>query len=449
MPSEPSPLEALRAGQRNGEVDPLANFENVLGRANGNANRNTYITLDTEWSIAAAQEQITRLSASPEPPPLFGIPVSLKDCFDLEGFKTSCGSRFYANRNPPASEDSAIAASLKAAGAFLTGKAHLHQLAYGITGQNRDYGDCLQPADATRLTGGSSSGAAASLQEGSAVAAIGTDTGGSVRVPAALCGLSGYRSSLGVADWRGGWHLAPSFDTIGWLFRDLRDAPLLASAIFKLPPVPAGSAPFAIPEKTPGQAGHGAGSAARIGVLDGPLLDLCDPAVKRSFAEWQENLRRAGAELEPFRPEFWSGALDIFAPIQASEAAKLHAGFLDEFGPGIFEPGIEERLRAGGALGEEEVLGLRRRQEAFRAQMAQLFGQFDLLLAPATPVSKLDPAVDQSAVRAHILRFTSPASVCGLPAVVLPSSDCGLQLLAAHNDDRRLLQFAAKLGALI
>ena len=113
-----------------------------------------------------------------------------------------------------------------------------HQLPYGITGQNPDYGDCVQTNDALRLTGGSSSGAAASVQEGSAVAAIGTDTGGSIRAPAALCGLAGYRASIDLAHqrglWRGGVHLAPSFDTLGWLFRDLRDAPLLAEALFGL-----------------------------------------------------------------------------------------------------------------------------------------------------------------------------------------------------------------------
>src|SRR6202043_498518 len=115
---------------------------------------------------------------------------------------------------------------------------HLHPLAYGITGENPDYGDSAQPSHAALLTGGSSSGAAASVQEGSAVAAIGTDTGGSVRVPAALCGLAGYRASIGLAHerrlWPGGVPLADSFDTLGWLFQDLRDAPLLAAALFDL-----------------------------------------------------------------------------------------------------------------------------------------------------------------------------------------------------------------------
>ena len=119
----------------------------------------------------------------------------------------------------------------------------MQMLAYGITGENRDYGDCVQPADPTSLTGGSSSGSAAAIQEGSAVAAIGTDTGGSIRAPAALCGLAGYRASLGLGDWRGGAHLAESFDTIGWLCRDLRDLPRLAQALFTLPQPPTSPKP--------------------------------------------------------------------------------------------------------------------------------------------------------------------------------------------------------------
>ena len=162
-------------------------------------------------------------------PALWGLPISVKDCFDLAGSPTSCGIHFYRDLNGNAARDSWLVEQLRAAGAVIVGKTHLHPLAYGITGENPEYGDCAQPRDPGALTGGSSSGAAASVQEGSAVAAIGTDTGGSVRAPAALCGLAGYRATLGRGDWRGGAHLAESFDTMGWLFRDLEDAPFLAA----------------------------------------------------------------------------------------------------------------------------------------------------------------------------------------------------------------------------
>ena len=120
-------------------------------------------------------------------------------------------------------------------GAIITGKTHLNQLAYGHTGENVDFGNCVQFGRPNLLTGGSSSGAAASVLEGSAMAAIGTDTGGSIRFPSSLCSLFGYRASLGVGAWVGGYHLAESFDTIGFLFRHLQDVQLLGKAILDIP----------------------------------------------------------------------------------------------------------------------------------------------------------------------------------------------------------------------
>jgi aspartyl-tRNA(Asn)/glutamyl-tRNA(Gln) amidotransferase subunit A len=426
MPPRPSPIAALLAAYKSGETNPTAKARIAFSRANGNVSRNTYLAMDPDWTLGEARRQLKRATSGDQPLPLSGLPVSLKDCFDLTGFPTSSGSKFYAANKPTASADSWVAARLRRAGAVIVGKTHLHQLAYGITGENRDYGDCLQPADSSLLTGGSSSGAAASLQEGSALAAIGTDTGGSVRAPAALCGLAGYRASLGIGDWMGGYHLAQSFDTVGWLCRDLRDLPLLAESLFDLP----------LENPTP--------PTIRIGVLTGPLLETCETDVRHALADWQDRLHRASAQLEPFCPPFWSEAWDIYAPLQAHEAAQLHAGFFHEF-----DPTIAARLAWGASLSESEVQKLRRRHAAFRSQHAHLFRQFDFLLAPVSPTSRLLAGADHTESRARILRLTTPASLGGNPAVVLPSPECGVQLIAAHNNDRRLLHFAGMLGDLL
>ncbi|MFZ0632943.1 MAG: amidase [Acidobacteriaceae bacterium] len=420
----PSPLAALLAAYQAKTLSPRDQAQACLARANSNASRNTYIALDPDRTFAEARRQTARAASSHISLPLFGVPVALKDCFDLVGFPTSSGSRFYAEHLPPATADSWVASRLRRVGAVITGKTHLHQLAYGITGENRDYGDCLQPADSALLTGGSSSGSAAAVQEGSALAAIGTDTGGSVRAPAALCGLAGYRASLGLGDWSGGYHLAPSFDTIGWLFRDLRDAPRLAEALFDLP----------------AEARHRPDPSS-IGVLAGALLDPCDAAVLRSIEFWQEQLRFASARIEPIEPRFWSEAWDIYAPIQAAEAALLHTGHFQEF-----EPTIAGRLAWGASLTQDQLRQFHLRRQSFCDQNNALFSHFDFLLAPITPISRLLAGADHTETRAQILRLTTPASVAGLPAVVLPSPDCGLQLLAQRNDDRRLLRFAAHLG---
>jgi len=420
---ERSPIEKLVGALESEAADPVAIAAEALSKVNGNAGRNSYITVDATWTRDQARSLSSRFPPT-ERPALFGLPIALKDCFDLKGFVTSAGSHFYARHNPPAAGDSWVAARLKAAGAIITGKTHMQQLAYGITGENRDYGDCVQPLDATSLTGGSSSGSAAAIQEGSAIAAIGTDTGGSIRVPAALCGLTGYRSSLGTGNWRGGAHLAPSFDTIGWLCRDLRDLPRLARALFDL--------------QIPETAHH----PVRVAYLTGDVVGDCDPAVMECMERWKERLGQIGAQLQAIRADFWKPAYEIYAPLQACEAAKQHAGFFDEF-----EPAITDRLRWGASLAPAEIAEWKSRHRVLVDQTAELFAQTDFLLMPALPLPRLTAGADHSAVRPKILSYTTPASLSGLPAVVLPGKATGMQLLAARGDDVRLLQIAKVLGS--
>jgi aspartyl-tRNA(Asn)/glutamyl-tRNA(Gln) amidotransferase subunit A len=426
-------VQALRDALARGDVTPRAAAEQAVARANSNATRNVYLALDADAALREAEALPHRFSAKPRPP-LYGLPISLKDCFDLGGFPTSCGSRFYATRNGLAREDSAVAVRLRELGAIIIGKTHLHQLAYGITGQNPDYGDCVQPNDARRLTGGSSSGAAASVQEGSAVAAIGTDTGGSVRAPAALCGLAGYRASIDLAHqrglWRGGMHLAPSFDTLGWLFRDLRDAPLLAEALFGL----------SVPRATE--------TTVRIGCVSDDFLRDCEPAVLAGFAGWREKLEKAGARIVPADTPFWEDAMSIFAPIQAHEAAAIHAANTGgDFSR--FEKSIAERLAWGASIGVDEIERLRKLHLVFRERVDALLREYDFLIAPCSPVAQLVAGADHSQTRGTILRHTAPLSLPGVPIVTLPAAGgAGLQLIAARRDDARLLAYAAYLGAI-
>ena len=415
-------IAALRLKYVRGEADPLDELEKALARANSNAGRNVYLAQDAEWSRAEAR-RLRREEIGEKP--LWGVPVSLKDCFDLAGFRTSCGARFYREQNGVAAEDSAVAARLRAAGGVIVGKTHLHQLAYGITGESRDFGDCMQPRDARRLTGGSSSGAAASVQEGSALAAIGTDTGGSIRVPAALCELVGFRSSITRQGglWRGGAHLALSFDTVGWLYRDVADGPMLARVLFALRDV---DAP-AIAE-------------LRVGVPDAAFLRDCDADVLETLQQRREEFQAGGARVEEFDAGWWERAVGIFAPIQASEAAGLHRGQFGEF-----EPEIAARLAGGEAVDWETAADLHFELAAFRARMATLLQRFDYLLLPCAPMSALAAGADHTATRPRILRYTAPMSLAGLPVVALPGAAGGLQLVGRLGADAELLALSATL----
>jgi Asp-tRNA(Asn)/Glu-tRNA(Gln) amidotransferase A subunit family amidase len=437
--SPQTPFAQLHAALQSGEITPLAALDQHLARANSNSGRNVYIAIDRERALRDADE-VTQRYAGRTKPLLYGMPISLKDCFDLAGFVTTAGTKFYAQHNPPAREDSAVAARLKEQGAIIVGKTHLHPLAYGITGENPDFGDETQPRDATLLTGGSSSGAAASVQEGSAAAGIGTDTGGSIRVPAALCGLAGYRASIELAHdrglWRGGVHLSQTFDTLGWLFRDLSDGPLLASALFGLqfpPDAAAGSA--------------GSTRKIRIGVVAPEFVHDAEPVVMQSVARWTERLRDVGTELVTFDSSHWREAWDIYAPIQANEAAKIHAAATGG-DYSYFEPRIADRLAWGASLPAVEVERFRTRHAAFRARTDTLLREFDFVIAPCSPVARLLAGADHTNARKAILSYTTPMSLAGAPVVTLPAAEgVGVQLAAARGADARLLAFAAQLGA--
>jgi aspartyl-tRNA(Asn)/glutamyl-tRNA(Gln) amidotransferase subunit A len=420
----PWTIRGLRESLASGALRPSDLAETALAHSNQKAGHNTYLWQDVAFtrSEATRAEAIPGGSGGDGRSPLLGLPISVKDCFDLAGSPTSCGVHFYSDQNGIAARDSWLVEQLRASGAVIVGKTHLHPLAYGITGENPEFGDCTQPSNPEELTGGSSSGAAASIQEGSAVAAIGTDTGGSIRVPAALCGLAGYRSTIGRGDWRGGAHLAESFDTMGWLFRDLRDAPLLAAPL----------APREI------------ASASRFTrfafVAESCLLD-CEPNVADCFRSVIRELEALGLEARSIDPHWWAEAVEIFAPIQASEAARLHEGNFDRF-----EPAIRDRLKWGAGLAPGEISALRKRHSAFRARMDELFSDVSLVLLPCAPVARLQAGADHSQTRSRLLRYTAPFSLAGVPAVAIPCAQGGIQLAAARGCDEPLLQLAAELG---
>lgn len=421
-------LRGLRHALATGVLQPTTLADQALAHANRNPSRNTYLWQDAAWtrSEAARVEAMPRGGNGPcgdGHSALWGLPISVKDCFDLAGAPTSCGVHFYRDLNGKAACDSWLVEQLRESGAVIAGKTHLHPLAYGITGENPEFGDCLQPGNPGALTGGSSSGAVASVLEGSAFAAIGTDTGGSVRVPASLSGLVGYRATLGRGNWRGGAHLAESFDTMGWLFRDLEDAPFLAS-------------PFASAEPA------WQPSFTRFAAIADSFLHDCEPEIIASFHNTIRELQALGLEARTVSPDWWTESADIFSPIQASEASRIHAGHF-----GRIQPDIRERLERGARIAPAELAALRQRHAAFNLRMDDLFAEHQLLLLPCAPVARLAAGADHSKTRVRLLPYTTPFSLAGVPAIAIPCAIGGMQLAATRGLDEPLLQLAARLGA--
>lgn len=421
-------IRAARQALVRDSATPAELAEQALVCADRNSGKNTYLWRNPTWT----RQEATRAAAMPRGSGgtfgdgrsnLWGIPVSVKDCFDLAGSPTSAGIKFYRDRNGDAAQDSWLIDQIRKAGAVITGKTHLHPLAYGITGENPDFGDCEQPGNPGALTGGSSSGAAASILEGSALAAIGTDTGGSIRVPGALCGLAGYRASIGRGDWRGGAHLAESFDTMGWLFRDLEDAPLLAD-IF-VPGTSAVTREF-----------------KRFAIVHDAFLRDCEPAILQGLRTLVDELHALGLESATVDVSWWADSFEIYAPIQAWESARIHAGHYE-----MTPSAIRERLEWGARISDTELATFRARHAEFRSRIDAVLHEHELLLLPASPVSRLNLGADNTQVRVRILRYTTPFSLGGVPAVTIPCAVGGIQLAAARENDESLLALAAKVGA--
>lgn len=422
-------IRDLSSRLHQGDLTPSDLTQSALDAAAAGFRSRAFLWRDDPGANARAAE----LAATGPGGPLWGLPVSVKDLFDVAGLPTTCGSPFYAGTRPTPTRDSGYVARWRAAGAVFTGKTALNEFAYGITGENRCFGDCTQPGRPERLTGGSSSGAAASVLMGAAVIGLGTDTGGSLRVPAALCGLVSYRASLGFADWSGSFPLAHAFDTLGWLQRFLGDFPFVARALH--PEIE--SKPLI--------------KAPRVAVMTGDWLAPAEPEVVTAMDRFANALKEAGATVEHIPAAGWEKAVDLFVPIQAHEAHGIHSPYLPAHS-GAYDPAILGRLETGRGVSKERYAELIGARDAFAREVHKLFTAFDILVAPASAMRVLRAATDHSGTRPRLIKITSPASLAGLPVLTVPwleggDPGTGFQCMTARGEDGYLWSFAEWLAA--
>jgi Asp-tRNA(Asn)/Glu-tRNA(Gln) amidotransferase A subunit family amidase len=355
--------------------------------------------------------------------PLAGLTFSAKDLYGVPGWPLQGSSRAVL----PEVGASPLVARLLELGATLVGKTHLHEVALGITGANA-FGGTRNPLDPSRIAGGSSGGAAVSVATGEVDFALGTDTGGSIRVPAAWCGVVGFKPTKGSTPWPTGGvlPLSDTCDHTGPLARDVRGVARVHTALSGEPVAPREWA------------------GVRVGVWDIPAWVTPDVwAVVEADAA---RLAALGARLTrvPF-PE----VMDAYTPIVLSEAAAVHARALASEAPG-FIPATETHLRAGAALSPADVAAARARREVYRRQLEALFTEVDILLGPAVPdvaprFGQEEVAVSEGAlpVRRTVLRITAPWSLLGPPTLCLPRPlgglSVGVQLVAPWGQDAALL----------
>ncbi|MBI3522235.1 MAG: amidase [Chloroflexi bacterium] len=438
-------IEELGKGYRAKSLSVSEVVEGALARiAELEPRVNAFIAVTAERARADARERDRELAGGTDRGPLHGVPIAVKDLFDVRGVVTTAGSSFL--RDSVANADSEVWRRLREAGAVMLGKTNLHEWAFGVTNDNPHYGPARNPWDLARVPGGSSGGSAIAVATGSCPIALGTDTGGSIRIPASLCGVVGLKPTRGRVSLRGVIPLSWTLDHAGPLARSVRDAARVLSCIAGYDDEDPGSVDrpvddylIAIEDGVRGM---------RIAVPTDPFFTDVDPEVRRAVEESARLLEREGARLVPLSLP-WVAEIGPFQAILiGSDAAAFHHDRLAESADG-FGADVRERLQRGAARTGTDVALARRARTRMRREAARLFGEHDVLLLPATPIAAPELAgSDALAAAARLTTFTAPFNFTALPAIALPCGNTagglpiGLQLVSGPWREAELLRCA-------
>jgi len=412
----------------------------------------SFVSVQADQAIAAAQDAEREIGSGSYRGPLHGIPIAIKDIVDVSGLPTRAGSALLANE-APASRDAAVVTRLKAAGAILIGKTTTHEFAFSVfTPPTRN------PWDLDRVPGGSSGGSAAAVAAGMAFAAIGTDTGGSIRIPAACCGVTGLKPSYGRVPKSGIVPLSWSLDHAGPIARRVEDTAAFLQVIAGSDDDDPSSAPAPAPDYS-ADINLGLGGL-RVGLPDRHFDRLLSPTVAAAVAAAVQRLVDAGAAVLPVTMPTLEQTMDMHLLTILAEAASYHRG---RFRGRDTEYGAD--VRASLALGDQirasDYLQAQRLRRAALGDALTAFKEVDLLLTPTLPTEA--PRVDQGVISypdgqedalSSLIRFTSPFNQTGLPAISVPIAGgadglpVGLQLVAAPFQEAQLIRAAVAAQAL-
>ncbi len=402
---------------------------------------NAFITITADSALAQAREADAEIQHGNWRGPLHGIPLGLKDLIDTVGIRTTAASARFKDRIP--TEDAEVVSQLKNAGAVLLGKQNLHEFAYGGSSLVSYYGDVHNPWKTSHIAGGSSGGSAAAVTAGLCYGAIGTDTAGSIREPAALCGVVGLKPSYRRVSARGVIPLSPSLDHVGPITRTVSDAAIILQAIANTDETAdSGEKKFDVSTLT------NSSKHFRIAVPRKFFFEDLDSEVNAAVEQAIVDLQTLGSEIR-----------EIELPIsedrrlQSAEAYAYHAKFVTSQ-PELYQPETLRRIRAAENISPEDILRLHGELEQERRSIRKVFEEIDVLLTPTTPI----PAPSIAELKQNpdllrpkeilLLRNTRPFNVWGLPAISVPCGftreglPIGLQIVAAHGAEATVLQLA-------
>ena len=408
---------------------------------------NAFITPMPELAVQAALQADSLLNLQPsnlKDLALLGLPLALKDLFETAGVRTTAGSRFFFGNIPTGDAEAVL--KLKIAGAVILGKTNTHEIGLGVTGVNPHYGSVKNPWDQTRIPGGSSSGSAAAVAAGICLAALGTDTGGSIRIPASLCGLVGLTPTFGRISTRGVIPLSWNLDHVGMLTHTVRDAAILLQVLAGFDPHDPAS--VNIPEDEYLVHLEEGVKSCRVVLGAGEYIQASDPEVGQALQTAAHVFKDLGAQIEKEDLSWIADLAQANSRMTQVDGAAFHRERLIAH-PDWFGEDVRQRLEAGAAFSSTEYALARRTQAEGRRRFEMFFTKSDLLILPTTPIPA--PPIEGTAAietARQLTRFTSPFNLSGLPALSIPCGftrdglPLGLQIISKHWGEARLLQAA-------
>ena len=433
-----SPVEVVRA-----HLDRIAALDRGL---------RSFITVCADAALDAARTAEAALMAGRPVGPLHGVPYALKDLYDTAGVRTTGGSRIFADRVPTA--DATVVRRLAEAGAIVLGKLNMVEFAYGPEGLNAHYGHARNPWDAAthRMAGGSSSGSGVAVAAGLAPGALGSDTGGSIRIPASLCGITGLKPTYGRVSRAGVLPLAWSMDHVGPMTRTVADSALMLGAMAGYDPADPSTSVLPVPNYLAALTGDVKG--LRVGLLRSFFLDGAAPAVRAAVEAAAATLAAVGAVVDEVKLERVGLAGAGSLAVVGVEALAYHAELL-RTRAAEYDPDVARRLRVGAFIGGVHYVRAQQVRALVRDEVDAALARRDVLLAPSTPIAA--PAVDErqatlgdgpADVRTALLRFTRPFNFSGHPACAVPCGftegglPIGMQLIGRPFDEATVLRAA-------
>ena len=434
-----------------GQLSPVELVEAHLERIEQTDERlNSFVTLLADEARSAAADAESAIQGGGYLGPLHGIPIGLKDLYYTKGIRTTVGSKIMGDFIPD--YDAAVTERFRDAGAILLGKLQMHEFALGATSENPHHGPARNPWDTTRITGGSSGGSGSAVSSGQCMAALGSDTGGSVRIPSSACGIVGLKPTFGRISRRGVFPLSNSLDTVGPMTRTVTDNAIVMNVIagYDERDQSCANRPDEDFTRLLGQDISG----LRIGVPQDYFYDMIDDEVQAAVQQAARTLEGLGAQVEECSIPALNDSISISGAILLTEAAEIHLDNLRER-PDDFGSDVRGRLEEGAMTPAVSYIAAQRARTEFNRAIAEAMKTYDILLAPtnAVPAPRIGENVVEvggvtEAKLALMPRLTRPHNICGIPTVSVPcgfSSDglpIGVQLAARPFEDALALQVA-------